>query len=123
MGILHGGLFVDAEYPSNGSTTPPWVRQLRYARENRQTMLLPGLPDLLSLGAGYGTSQGLLVQCGDHLALFFWTQHAFQIGMMPRQNLLQRLAHMVNNMPAIGNLKRLRSPTVGPIGKGRATPG
>src|SRR5579885_816669 len=41
--------------------------------------------------------------------------------MMPSQNFLQRLTHVAEKRPSVGNLKRLWGSTGGAIGKGGAT--
>src|ERR1700682_5240660 len=58
--VASTGLFVDTKHSSNRSTTPSLRRQLLYASKSRQTSLLCGLSELLSLRTGRDVCESFL---------------------------------------------------------------
>lgn len=86
---------MDAEHTSNGSATPALRIQFVNASERRQASLAASYLELFGLGNGRGLSEGISLHRTDRGGLSFPCESASQLGMMARQDLLQRLAEIV----------------------------
>jgi hypothetical protein len=119
--VFHGRLFMNAELTRNGSTTPALRIQLMDLSEERPTPLLPSYSYLLGLEKGHRLSEVFWLHGLARLMLLFPRESTFEVSMMPRQHLLQGFTQMMDEMPAIGNLKSLWGTSGCSTGLGRAT--
>jgi len=89
--------------------------------EDRPTPFLPSHSYLLGLGKGLGCNMDFSLDERERVRLRFSHKSTFQFGMISRHHLLQGFTQIMDEMPAISNLKSLRSTTGGSISKGSAT--